>query len=131
MFITFEGIDGCGKTTQLEMLVKVLEKQHSLLVTKEPGGSSIGKKIRAILLDQENHQIVPETELLLYLADRCQHLQEKIKPALEANQVVLCDRYHDATLAYQGGGRQLQLDWLEPIVPVSYTHLTLPTILRV
>ena len=112
MFITFEGIDGSGKSTQLELLKNTLvDKGFNILVTKQPGGTQIGQLIRNILLDPDNSQMVPEAEVLLYLADRVQHIKEVITPALERCEIVLCDRYHDATLAYQGGGRKLDLEW--------------------
>ena len=112
MFITFEGIDASGKSTQLELLKNTLiDKEFKVLATKQPGGTEIGQLIRNILLDPDHTQIVPEAEVLLYLADRIQHLKEVVIPALERGDVVLCDRYHDATLAYQGGGRELDLTW--------------------
>ncbi|MBT3225904.1 MAG: dTMP kinase [Deltaproteobacteria bacterium] len=116
MFITFEGIDASGKTTQLELLETELKKSgFNVLVTRQPGGTQIGQLIRQILLNPENTQLVPEAEVLLYMADRIQHIKEVILPALAKNRIVLCDRYHDATLAYQGGGRQLDLSWLEQL----------------
>lgn len=116
MFITFEGIDGCGKTTQIRLLEESLKKNGiNILSTRQPGGTNIGRIIRNILLNPENSRLVPEAEVLLYLADRIQHIKEIILPALQNNQIVLCDRYHDATLAYQGGGRQLDLDWLKSL----------------
>jgi dTMP kinase len=112
MFITFEGIDGSGKSTQLELLQDTLvRKGFKILATKQPGGTEIGQLIRGILLNPDNTQIVPEAEVLLYLADRVQHIKQIISPALERGEVVLCDRYHDATVAYQGGGRKLNLAW--------------------
>ena len=116
MFITFEGIDASGKTTQLDLLEKELRKRgYDILVTRQPGGTSIGQKLRDILLDPENRELVPESEVLLYVADRIQHIKETIQPALDRGRIVLCDRYHDATLAYQGGGRQLDLAWLKQL----------------
>ncbi len=116
MFITFEGIDASGKTTQLELLEAELKKNGlNVLVTRQPGGTQIGQLIRQILLDPDNIQLVPEAEVLLYMADRIQHIKEVILPALADNLIVLCDRYHDATLAYQGGGRQLDLSWLKQL----------------
>ena len=112
MFITFEGIDASGKTTQLSLLKDLLlHKGYRVLATKQPGGTEIGCLIRKILLNPDHTRMVPEAEVLLYLADRVQHLKEIVLPALEAGELVLCDRYHDATLAYQGGGRQLDLSW--------------------
>lgn len=108
MFITFEGIEGCGKTTQLRLLAEALEKQgYQVVRTREPGGSPIAEKIRDILLDAENRALVPRSELLLYAAARAQHVDEVVAPALAAGKVVLCDRFTDATEAYQGNGRNL------------------------
>lgn len=116
MLITFEGIDASGKTTQLELLAQTLENQgYRVVATRQPGGTPIGKLIRSILLNPDNTEMVPETEVLLYVADRVQHIKQVIIPALTAGKIVLCDRYHDATLAYQGYGRQLDLSWLKPI----------------
>ncbi|PCI29307.1 MAG: dTMP kinase [SAR324 cluster bacterium] len=113
LFVTFEGIDACGKTTQIDKLYeKLCGEGYEVIVTKQPGGSKIGQQIRKILLDPENKELVSNAELLLYMADRVQHIQEIILPALAQNKIVLCDRYHDATVAYQGAGRQLDLTWL-------------------
>lgn len=110
-FITLEGIEGCGKTTQLQLLARRLEnKGHKITVTREPGGCHIADQIRNILLDADNRAIVPLTELLLYAAARAQHVKEVIAPALEEGGIVLCDRFTDATIAYQGYGRKLDLD---------------------
>jgi dTMP kinase len=109
-FITFEGIEGCGKTTQLLLLARRLEGiGHAVRVTREPGGCPIADQIRNILLDADNHAITPLAELLLYAAARAQHMLEVVIPALEAGVIVICDRFTDATLAYQGYGRQLDL----------------------
>ncbi len=103
MFITFEGMDGCGKSTQLSRFEATLkERGISLIVTSEPGGTKIGQAIRKILLDVDNTHIAPLAELFLYQADRAQHVSEVIKPALEAGKWVICDRYYDATTVYQG-----------------------------
>ena len=110
-FITMEGIEGCGKTTQLHLLARRLESEgHRVTVTREPGGCPIADQIRNILLDADNKAIRPVTELLLYAAARAQHVSEVVAPALEAGMIVLCDRFTDATLAYQGHGRGLDLD---------------------
>lgn len=107
-FITFEGGDGSGKTTQLSLTVAWLKSQGvDVLRTFEPGDSSLGKEIRHLLLSGE-HTPVPQAELLLFLADRAQHVEEVIKPALQAGKWVVCDRYTDSTLAYQLAGRALQ-----------------------
>lgn len=103
MFITFEGIEGCGKSTQAERLVARLREQKVPLVfTLEPGGTRVGKEIRRILLDPKNQHLTPFAELLLYAADRAQHVEEVIRPALDQRKWVLCDRYFDATTVYQG-----------------------------
>jgi dTMP kinase len=108
MFITLEGIEGSGKTTQLPHMVAYLRQAgHRCIVTREPGGTRIGRKIRAILLDPENSGLDSTAELLLYTADRAQHLAECVRPALAAGQTVLCDRYFDATRVYQGVARGL------------------------
>src|SRR5512144_3035215 len=94
MFITFEGIEGCGKTTQIKRLKKTLEKRGvSCLITREPGATKIGLQIRAILLAQKNKKLDPKAELFLYLADRCQHVSEKIQPALSKDQWIISDRF--------------------------------------
>ena len=124
LFVTFEGIEGSGKTTQIHRLRKVLkEKGLSCLVTREPGGTAIGRQIRAILLDQHNKRIQPKTELFLYLADRCQHVAEKIQPALNRGDWVICDRFWDATLVYQGLARGLTLRTLEKLRPLVINAL--------
>jgi dTMP kinase len=119
LFVTFEGIEGSGKTTQIQRLRKVLKARGlSCLVTREPGGTAIGRQIRAILLDRRNKRIQPKTELFLYLADRCQHVAEKIEPALNRGDWVICDRFWDATLVYQGLARGLTLRTLEKLRPL-------------
>ena len=108
MFITLEGIEGCGKTTQINHLKAFIEKKgRACVVTREPGGTAIGSDIRSILLNPANHNLVPKAELLLYMADRAQHIATLIKPALAQDKVVLCDRYFDATVVYQGYARGL------------------------
>ena len=110
MFITFEGIEGSGKTTQIKRLIPVLqEKGYDCVFTREPGATRIGHKIRAILLDATHTAMLPLTELLLYEADRAQHVHEVIKPALGANKVVVSDRFFDATTVYQGYARGFDL----------------------
>jgi dTMP kinase len=105
-FITFEGIDGSGKTTQFRMLGAWLREQgRTVIETVEPGGTAIGQQIRKILLDPENAAIQPRTELLLYFASRAQNVDEVIRPGLACGAVVLCDRFTDSTLVYQGAGR--------------------------
>lgn len=108
LFITLEGVEGVGKTTNLEYIERWLAaRQIPVVVTREPGGTPIGEKIRALLLDDQAGPIDPVTELMLVFAARAQHLNEVVKPALKAGNWVLCDRFTDATYAYQGGGRRL------------------------
>jgi len=114
MFITFEGIEGSGKTTQIKLLVDVLEaKGYDCVLTREPGATRIGEKIRAILLDSKHTAMLPITELLLYEADRAQHVREVIEPALAAKKVVVSDRFFDATTVYQGYARGYDLKVIE------------------
>ena len=111
MFITFEGVDGCGKSTQMRFAAEYLrEKGYSLLLTREPGGCSIAEKIRTLLLDVANSEMTGRTEALLYAAARAQHVAEVIAPAVRRGTVVLCDRFLDSSLAYQGVGRDLGVD---------------------
>lgn len=110
-FITFEGIDGCGKTTQFHMLGHWLRNRgREVVETAEPGGTGIGRQIRKILLNPENYDLRPRTELLLYFASRAQNVDEVIRPALDSGRIVLCDRFTDSTLVYQGCGRGLDSD---------------------
>lgn len=118
--ITFEGIDGSGKTTQLRLLAQFLQERGlPVLVTQEPGGTEVGRRIRELLLDPALPPIAPLTELLLMEAARAQHVAERLRPALEAGTIVLCDRYTDATLAYQGGGRGLDRRLLDSLNAVA------------
>lgn len=106
MFITFEGVEGSGKTTQIRHLVDYFQKKgRACMVTREPGDTEIGKKIRAILLDPDNLALDPMAELFLYAADRAQHLKERITPAILSGKIVISDRFHDATTVYQGVAR--------------------------
>ncbi len=115
-FITFEGIEGSGKSTQMKLLTKKLKKMnYEVLFTKEPGGTKIGKKIRQILLDPIHHQMDDRTEILLYAADRSQHVVEKIIPAVEDGKIVISDRYIDSNIAYQGHGRRLDMKMVREI----------------
>ena len=123
-FLTFEGIDGCGKTTQSERLVKALQARGvPVHATREPGGTEIGMALRRILLDPAHGDMEPHTELLLYLADRIQHLATDIQPARQRGETVICDRFHDATVAYQQYGRGLDFGPLERFIAQSITPL--------
>jgi dTMP kinase len=114
LFITFEGVEGSGKTTQIQRLKKYFaQKGISFKITREPGGCSIGEKVRKILLDPDHREMVPMSELLLYEAARAQHVMEIIEPFLKKGGVVLCDRFIDATFAYQGYARRIDLKWIE------------------
>lgn len=116
MFITFEGIEGCGKTTQIERLAKRLDKHGIQYIrTLEPGGSEIGKNIRKMLLDSNNKNMYSLTELILYAADRAQHIEEIIRPALDQKKWVICDRFFDATVAYQGYGRGQDMELISSL----------------
>ncbi|WP_024328803.1 dTMP kinase [Thioalkalivibrio sp. ALR17-21] len=107
-FLTLEGIEGAGKTTQMETLVEALEAAgHRVCATREPGGTGLGERLRGLLLDPDLPEMIPEAELLLMFAARAQHLAEVIRPALDAGQWVVSDRFTDASFAYQGGGRGL------------------------
>ncbi|MCG6911903.1 MAG: dTMP kinase [Deltaproteobacteria bacterium] len=113
MFISFEGIEGSGKTTQISRVRDFLgRKGVSCVTTREPGGTEIGRRIRAILLDPRSEELHPLAELLLYMADRAQHLRQVVQVNLEAGKTVLCDRYFDATLAYQGYARGLDMEMI-------------------
>ena len=121
-FIVIEGIDGCGKTTQIDQLSKWLPKSglikegSQLITTREPGGSQLGKKLRNLILENnENNQPSSLAELLLYSADRAEHISKIIKPALEKNNWVISDRFSDSTLAYQGFGRNINLQIIKSI----------------
>lgn len=116
LFISFEGPEGAGKTTILKLIAEKCEEQGiEVLTTREPGGSKIAEKIRSIILDPEHIEMDPRTEALLYAAARSQHFAEKIAPALEEGKFVLCDRFIDSSLAYQGVGRNLGVDAVHDI----------------
>lgn len=116
MFITFEGPDGGGKTTQVAMTAAELRRQgRDVLLTREPGGTAIGDQIRHVLHDMKNHAMHPRTELLMYSASRAQIVEEVIKPQLAAGGLVICDRFYDSTYAYQGYGHGLDLTQLKLI----------------
>ncbi len=115
-FISFEGIEGCGKTTQIALLSEYLRK-HSVAhtITREPGGTAVGEGIRKILLDSETIHLTAASELLLFYASRSQNIQEKIRPALDRQEMVICDRYYHASMAYQGYGRGIPLDFIQKL----------------
>lgn len=116
IFITFEGIEGSGKTTQAKLLKDFLETQgHEVVLTREPGGPPISEKIRGILLDNANPEMEAMTELLLYEASRYQHVKEVIRPALANGKMVICDRFADASTAYQGYGRGIDIKKVESL----------------
>jgi dTMP kinase len=124
-FVTFEGIEGCGKTTQIELAaVWLKERGIPFLTTAEPGGTPLGRRIREILLNRGPWTIGAEAELLLFAAARSQHVRKTILPALEAGQWVLCDRFTDATLAYQGFGRGLDAAFIRTLNAFSTLWLT-------
>jgi dTMP kinase len=123
-FITFEGIDGCGKSTQLRLLASELRVRGvDTVATREPGGTALGKRLRAALLDIDE-QVDPLAELLVFAADRAHHVRTLLLPALEANQIVLSDRYADATVAYQGAGRGFAPKLIQEIVELATGGLT-------
>ena len=108
LFITIEGPDGSGKSTQIQFMKEFFQERNlACLFTREPGGTSIGEKLRGIILDKENSEMCDMTEALLYAASRAQHVEELIKPALEDGLIVVCDRFIDSSIAYQGYGRGL------------------------
>jgi dTMP kinase len=120
MFITFEGIEGTGKTTQIARIKSYFESQgKEVFLTREPGGSRVGQQLRQMLLHVENNDLTPITELFLYLADRAQHVAQVIRPELEAGRVVLCDRFADSTIVYQGFGRGLDTKVLKQLNEVA------------
>lgn len=124
--ISFEGGDGSGKTTQLRLLEKYLVSRGEVcLCTREPGGTALGEMIRQVLLEGGREEIASPTELFLYLADRAQHVHEVIRPALARGRLVLCDRFTDSTLAYQGYGRGVDLDMLRRLNQVA-SHGIMP-----
>ena len=124
MFITLEGIEGSGKTTQIGRLVKFLEdREIDCITTRQPGGTLIGENIRSILLDPANSALEPMTELLLYMADRSQHIYELIRPCLQAGKTVICDRYFDATVVYQGFARGLNIELIQQLHQILFDDL--------
>lgn len=124
MFITLEGIEGSGKTTQIGRLVEFLEDRGiECVTTRQPGGTLIGENIRSILLDPANSALAPMTELLLYMADRAQHIYELIRPCLKAGKAVICDRYFDATVVYQGFARGLNIELIRQLHQILFDNL--------
>lgn len=129
-FITFEGIEGCGKSTQIKLLCKYLERKGiPFLSTREPGGTTIAEAIRRVILDPATPEMLPETELLLYSASRAQHTGELILPALAKGKMVISDRYYDSTYAYQGAARKLNTDFIDVLTRFAtfglQPHLTI------
>lgn len=125
LFITFEGPDGCGKSTQSKLLAGYLQSLgHNVLHTREPGGTEISLQVRQILMDMKNKSMFPATEFLLFSASRAQHVREKIKPHLAAGGIVVCDRYYDSSLAYQGYGHGLPLDAIRAITDFATDSLS-------
>ena len=115
LFITFEGADGCGKTTQLNLLREYLQNNNfDVLVTREPGAKGLGEKLRDILLNYDG-EVSNRCESFLFLADRAQHIDTIVKPAIEKGQIVLCDRHTDSTVAYQGYGRGIDIDQINKL----------------
>lgn len=124
MFITFEGIEGSGKTTAMRGIEqRLLDRGLEVLLTREPGGCDLGLTLRKILLDIKTTNLAARAELFLYLADRAQHIDEIIRPALDAGKVVLCDRFADSTVVYQGYGRGLDLDKLRAVNDIAVAGL--------
>lgn len=125
MFITLEGPEGSGKTSQVAPLAEFLTQLgHDVLTLREPGGSDIGEQIRAVIMAMKNTAMHPRTEILLFLASRAQFVEEIVQPALRAGKWVLCDRYADSTLAYQGYGHQVDLDILRQLLKFATGGLT-------
>lgn len=125
MFITFEGPEGSGKTTQARLLYEYLrEEEYPVVLTREPGGTRVSDKVRQVLLDPENTDILPRTEILLFSASRAQLSEEFIRPHLDQGHIVICDRYADSTMAYQGYGLGLDLEALRTITAFATGDLT-------
>lgn len=123
LFITFEGTDGCGKTTQIEMLKDYFEKEgRTVLLTREPGAKGLGTKLREILLNYDG-EVSPVCESFLFLADRAQHVDTIIKPAVARGEIVLCDRHTDSTVAYQGYGRELDIEQIKMLNNIATSGL--------
>jgi dTMP kinase len=124
LFVTFEGIEGSGKSTHLRLLASTLRAAgHAVVETREPGGTALGARLRDLLLEPSDAPFEPLAELLLYLADRAQHAAQVIRPALARGEIVLCDRFSDSTIAYQGYGRGLDLDTVRTLDAQARTGL--------
>lgn len=124
LFITFEGADGCGKTTQINKVVELLkEKGYDVVLTREPGSLEVGQKIRDIVLHHKGF-VSDNCEMFLYLADRSQHVDTFIKPAIDEGKIVLCDRHTDSTLAYQGYGRGRDIEKLDSLNKIATNGLS-------
>lgn len=124
LFITFEGIEGVGKSTLQAAIAQALQAQgKDVLVTREPGGTTLGERLRQVILSPEHESVTPITELLVMFAVRAQHVAERIQPALASGAIVLCDRFSDTSFAYQGGGRHLPVAWIEALVTMTHQHV--------
>ncbi|MFH1501994.1 MAG: dTMP kinase [Candidatus Eisenbacteria bacterium] len=120
IFITFEGVEGCGKSTQASRLAaRLRERGFEVTLTREPGGTALGERLRDILLDLGQRGMVPEAELFLYMASRAEHVAHVIEPALSRGEIVIADRFGDASVAYQGGGRELGASLVESLNQVA------------
>lgn len=120
VFISLEGIEGCGKSTQAKILYEyLLQNKNYVILTREPGGTPIAEKIRDLLLDPKNDSMANTTELFLYLASRAQHVKQVIMPALNENKIVICERFNDATYAYQGFARGLDMNLLINLTKIA------------
>ena len=124
MFVTFEGPEGSGKSSQIALLASFLQQRFTVVTTREPGGTPIGDEIRACVHNVANTAMTPIAEMLLYSASRAQLVGELIRPSLAAGHIVLCDRYADSTLAYQGFGRGLNLEHLRQVIQIATGGLT-------
>ena len=121
MFITLEGIEGVGKSTLQKQLADALTQQDfNVLLTREPGGTKLGEKLRQAILSPDHEAVLPVTELLVMFAVRAQHVADVIKPALAQNKIVICDRFSDTSRAYQGAGRGLPMEWIEDLVQMTH-----------
>lgn len=120
LFITFEGTDGSGKTTQIKLLEEyIISKGYEVVISREPGGTKVSEQIRDLILDPLNTEIAPLTEMIMYAASRAQHVAQVIKPAIEAGKIVICDRFVDSSYAYQGYGRGIDLKMIADVNRVA------------